>query len=172
MTTGNKTKKTEAAKEIQIRKNRLAEVARLAQIFVEGDILNNVFSEQGNVWENPDDIDFEYVPFIVLKKVVLRLEQSAADGVGVCVALWRRRPDNLDMAETVVVGMRGSFFAGKNMVEMPEKMRTAVVKERVGLASLKGGKMSLFAPIYDSLGHVAGAVEVFDDPFRGNVPAS
>ena len=165
-------KKLTKAEEIQVRKKRLAEVARLAQIFIEGDVLNSVFSDHGQLWQSPDDIDFEYAPFIVLKKLVLRLEQTAADGVGVCVALWRRRPDKPEYAEPVVVGMRGSFFAGKNMVEMPIKMRAAVEKERTGVEALADGKLSLFAPLYDSLGHVAGAVEVYDDPFRKNVPAS
>ena len=52
---------------------------------------------------------------------------------------------------------------------MPRALRTAMLNQRSASETHPGGAVSVFAPLYDSLHHVAGAVEVFDDPTRLNI---
>jgi len=154
---------------LEERKARLTEIARLAQIFIDGDLLGRLYTDQGNAWTNGDDIDFHHEPFIALKKVVLRLESAAADGAPVYVNVWRQRPDDSSKGEVSVAGMKVSPLSigdrGRTgVVPMPRALRGAILNQRTGSESHPSGVVSVFAPLYDSLHHVAGAVEAFDDP--------
>ncbi len=154
---------------LEERAARLAQVARLGQIFIDGDLLGRVFTEQGRAWTSGDDIDFDHDTFIELKKLVLRLESAPADGAPVYVNLWRQRPDDAGKGEVAVAGMKTSPLSvderGRTgVVPMPRALRGAILNQRTGSESHPSGVVSVFAPLYDSLHHVAGAVEAFDDP--------
>ena len=149
--------------QLQQRTARLAELARLAQIFIDGDLLSQLLSEHGRLWTDTDDIDFNYEPFIVLKKTVLRLELVPTDGRGAYIAVWRQRPDIPAEAEPLLFGMKRSGYT-TDKITMPKPMRVAITRQRVATEVLPSRALTLFAPLYDSLHHVVGAVEVFDDP--------
>jgi hypothetical protein len=148
--------------DIEARKARLAEVARLAQIFIDGELIGQLLTDQGQRWTDTDDIDYHYAPFITLKKVVLRLEQTPGDGVPVYVNIWRQRPDDPAKGEPLVAGMKLTKL-GSDMAAMPKALRAAILNERTASEEYPGGVLAVFAPLYDSLHHVVGAVEAFDD---------
>lgn len=142
---------------------RLAEVARLAQIFIDGELLGQLLTPQGFAGASGDDVDYQHQPFITLKKLLLRLEQTPPDGSPVYVNVWRQRPDDATRGEPLVAGMKVSLF-GFDVVPMPRAMRAAMLNQRTSTEQHPGGAVSIFAPLYDSLHRVAGAVEVFDTP--------
>ena len=147
----------------QQRAARLQELARLAALFIDGELVGQLLTEHGRLWTSGDDIDYRHAPFIALKKLVLRLEQAPADGRPAYVNVWRQRPDDPSKGEPLLAGMRVSPF-GRGVVPMPRALRSAILNQRPASEVAPDGSVCVFAPLYDSLHHVAGAVEVFDDP--------
>lgn len=148
----------------------LREVARLSQIMIDAELISQLLSPHGQLWTSPDDIDYNYQPFIALKRTVLRLELTPTNNRRVFINVWRRRPDNPDNAEPLLAGMKLTLF-GRGTIPMPRSLRAAMLNGRVSHEAHASGAISVFAPLYDSLHHVAGAVEVFDDPLRLNYTA-
>ncbi|MDD4889914.1 MAG: hypothetical protein PHU85_08270 [Phycisphaerae bacterium] len=147
----------------EARKSRLGEIVRLAQIFIDGDLVNQLLTKHGHLATNGDDIDYNYAPFIAVKKTVLRLGLVPADNQPAHVVLWRQRPDDASKGEPLLAGMKASPF-GIRVVPMPKALRAAILNQRSASEEHASGAISVFAPLYDSLHHVVGAVEVFDDP--------
>jgi hypothetical protein len=143
------------------RMRRLQEVVRLGQLFIEGDMIDQLLTEYGYTWTDPDNIDYNHEPFIAMKKVVMRLERTPVDGGDAFVNIWRRRPDDKTKAEPLLAGMRLSPI-GRGIIEMTKPIRDALVAGKQGVDRRDDGTISIFAPIRDSMDRIAGAIEVFD----------
>jgi len=171
-------------------KRELAEVARIGQAFVDGDLCRRIYRPIGETFTNGDDIDFEPATCVPLKQTLLRLERLAR--VRCVCALWRRRPDMPEVGEPTLFGsyaspmhiyrppMSGStrkFDPPKMFAELRAAFRgravwkltrsaTAVGAARRGYcARIRGVGASTFVehfvPIRDSMGEIAAVLEVF-----------
>jgi hypothetical protein len=171
-------------------KRELAEVARIGQAFVDGDLCRRIYRPIGETFTNGDDIDFEPATCVPLKQTLMRLERLAR--IPCVCALWRRRPDMPEVGEPTLFGayaspmhiyrppMSGStkkFDPPKMFAELKEAFKgrevwkitpsaNAVNAARRGFgARIRGVGAStfveLFVPIKDSMGEVSAVLEVF-----------
>jgi hypothetical protein len=170
-------------------KHELAEVARIGQVFVEGDLCRQAWKPHAVNFMKGDDMDYDPVPTVPLKKTLLRLEMLGR--VPCCATLWRRRPDLPDRGEALLFGRVGSspdggdkpanrgyqppmlskelkqvFLKGKAAWKMNPKAHAAIrfqPPRGIGVA-VKGLKASttvqLLVPIKDSMGEIAAALEI------------
>jgi hypothetical protein len=181
-------------------KRELAEVARIGQVFVDGDLCRKIYRPIGETFTNGDDIDFEPATCVPLKQTLMKLEGLAR--IPCVCALWRRRPDMPKVGEPTLFGsyaspmhiyrppMSGStkkFEPPEMFAELKEAFRgravwkitpsaTAITAARRGFgAPVRGVAPStfieLFVPIKDSMGAIAAVLEVFiATPERAQFP--
>lgn len=83
-------------------KRELAEVARIGQAFVDGDLCRKIYRPIGETFTNSDDIDFEPATCVPLKQTLMKLERLAR--IPCACALWRRRPDLPEVGEPTLFG--------------------------------------------------------------------
>jgi hypothetical protein len=166
----------------------LAEVARIGQMFVDGDLCRKVWQPYAETFMKGDDMDYNPEFTVPLKKTLFRLERLGRIPCG--TALWRRRPDLPDCGEILLFGSLSSPDGGdkpanrgfkpplmtKELQQVFLKNRTAwklnpksraihLQTERGLFVRAKGLKASttvqLFVPVKDSMGEVAAALEVY-----------
>jgi len=170
-------------------KAELAEVARIGQVFVDGDLCREAYQPYAETFMTGDDMDFNPAAGVPLKQVLLRLERVSR--VPCSTALWRRRPDAPSSAEALLFGTTSSpQAAGKpaNRGYVPPKMTrelaaaflegksvTTVNRKAVGSARVMHDRgqaapakgiarpcvVERFVPITDSMGEIAAVLEVF-----------
>lgn len=171
-------------------KRELAEVARIGQAFVDGDLCRNIYRPIGETFTNGDDIDFEPATCVPLKQTLMRLERLAR--IPCVCALWRRRPDMPEVGEPTLFGSYASPMhiyrppmSGSTRKFEPPKMfeelasafqgraiwkvtrsATAVGAARRGFCASVGGVgapafIEHFVPVRDSMGEIAAVLEVF-----------
>lgn len=168
-------------------KAELKEVVRIGQMFIDGDLCRKVWHPHAEKFMCGDDMDYNPEATVPLKKTLFRLERLAR--VPCCVSLWRRRPDFPESGEALLFGQLPSPLGGdkpsawnykpplmtEEMKEVFLKGRTAwrldtksgAIKVQVGRGikvPVKGIKtataVQVFAPVKDSMGDIAAAMEV------------
>jgi hypothetical protein len=169
-------------------KQELAEVARIGQVFVDGDLCRQVWQPYAEKFMKGDDMDYNPVTTVPLKKTLFRLERISR--VPCCTTLWRRRPDFPDSGEVLLFGFLSSpiggdkpsnrgyrppkmtpeleqvFLKGKCAWRVDRKSRAIRLHAERGLRVPCGkglpssAALELFVPIKDSMGAIAAALEV------------
>ena len=168
-------------------KRELAEVARVGQMFLDGDLVYEAYHPHSKTFMCGDDMDFNPEAFLPLKMTMLRLERLSR--VKCATTLWRRRPDMPDRGEAVVLGSYGSPHAGDKPAAhgyqpkpMFPELASAFLKGRAAwkITRVPGAKniaergmgvkirglkvpvfVELFVPVKDSMGEISGVLEVF-----------
>ncbi len=169
-------------------KAELAAIARLGQMFIEGDECRKMYTPDSQAFMSGDDLNFDAGVTAPIKKHLLRLEQLCR--IPISTTLWRRRPDLPDCGEAHLFGSVRAFDAVKsppNRGYRPQKMFRELrrvflegkpawktVDSRPGAELLIDRGLFLptketnpnptvryFVPIEDSMGEVAAALEVF-----------
>ena len=171
-------------------KRELAEVARIGQAFVDGDLCRRIYRPIGETCTNSDDIDFEPATCVPLKQTLMRLERLAR--IPCVCALWRRRPDMPEVGEPTLFGSvaspmhiyRAPMSGGTRKFAPPSmfaelasafqgratwkitRSAAAVDAARRGLcASVRGISkpvfIECFVPVKDSMGTITAVLEVF-----------
>jgi len=168
-------------------RRELAEVARVGQMFIDGDLIAEAYHPHSKTFMCGDDMDFNPAAFLPLKMTMLRLERLSR--VPCATTLWRRRPDMPDRGEALVLGSFGSPHAGDkpaNRGYQPKPMfpelAGAFLKGRTTWKTTRspgarnmaergmgarilglGGPafLEVFVPVRDSMGEITGVLEVF-----------
>ena len=171
-------------------KRELAEVARIGQAFVDGDLCRKIYRPIGETFTNSDDIDFEPATCVPLKQTLMKLERLAR--IPCVCALWRRRPDMPEVGEPTLFGSfaspmhiyRAPMSGSTRKFEPPSMFQelasafhgratwkitgsaTAVGVARRGLCTGVRGVaapafIEYFVPVRDSMGEIAAVLEVF-----------
>lgn len=170
-------------------KAELDRVARIGEVFVEGDLCRRAWQPHAETFMDGDDMDYNPETTVPLKKTLLRLERVCP--FPCAVALWRRRPDFPDSGEALLYGSHGSLYdTGKPATRgryrppaMTPEMKTVFLEGRSvwtvrangkDLATLRSRGLFVpasdvktdrsiqrFVPVKDSLGDVAAMLEVF-----------
>lgn len=169
-------------------KQELAEVARIGQMFVDGDLCRKVWQPYAETFMKGDDMDYNPETTVPLKKTLLRLERLGR--IPCCTALWRRRPDLPDSGEVLLCGSLSSpqggekpanrgyqpppmtkelqqvFLKGRSAWRLDQKSRAIPLQAARGInVPAKGIKASttvqFFVPVKDSMGEIAAALEVY-----------
>jgi hypothetical protein len=173
-------------KQAEVRKE-LGEIARIGQMFVEGDLCRRIWMKHSENFKCGDDMDYNPKACVPLKKTLMRLERLCPFPCS--TTLWRRRPDSPDRGEAILFGMhpaptggdkppmryvapeltpelRTVFLQGKNAWMVDRRTRTLpTLVERGVKVPVSGTKrpyaLAIFVPIKDSMGEIAAALEVF-----------
>ncbi len=168
----------------------LAEVARVGEVFVDGELVKNAYMAYATDFMCGDDMDYNPVTTVPLKKTLMRLERLSR--VSCSTTIWRRRPDDPKSGEVLLSGFMTSpqgggpppnlgyvrprmspelsaiFLRGKSRVikvDRKPSMMAHVMNVRGRGTPAKGVKgyamVQVYAPVKDSLGEVVGVLEVF-----------
>ncbi|MCX7590780.1 MAG: hypothetical protein N2255_04045 [Kiritimatiellae bacterium] len=167
-------------------KKALMEVARIGQMFVEGDACREALQPWAQTFMSGDDMDFNPEVCVPLKKTLLRLERLSR--VPCSTAIWRRRPDMPECVEALIFGSCSSPMSdgkpanrGYRPPRMFPEIRRAfvegkpgwkIMREKTGVMIERGlfqpvvdtsrdTVIELFVPVRDSMGEIAAALEVF-----------
>ncbi len=168
----------------------LAEVARVGEVFVDGELVKNVYMAYATNFMCGDDMDYNPVTTVPLKKTLMRLERLSR--VPCSTTIWRRRPDDPRSGEVALSGFMTSpqggskpanrgyvrprmspelaaiFVKGKARVIKVDKkpsMTAHIMNVRGRSTPAKGVKgyamVQVYVPVKDSMGEVVGVLEVF-----------
>jgi hypothetical protein len=154
----------------------LSEVARVASVMVDGDEARRILTERAMYhiahpdpdyrFLSADYYDVEHGVFDLMKKTLLRLERLA-DAVydrRCCTALWI--PVEGQAGEVTLAVQNGSvhryYQFGQAKMETPDEMVRCFESKATVVAPLEhpSETITVLAPVLDSLGDVAGVVEL------------
>ncbi len=167
-------------------KEQLAQVGRVGELFVEGDLCRKAWKPHSETFMRGDDMDYNPDAVVPLKKTLLRLERLFP----CATTLWRQRPDIPDTQEPLLYG---SFSSPEGIMKPPNRgyepaamtaelksvflKAKAAWKTRVGTDGKPGFEVKKprvaardirkptliqhYVPVKDSLGDVVAALEVF-----------
>lgn len=148
----------------------LDEVARIATVMVDGDLCRRIVTPRAmqfflkqhprDPWAAADNYDVDHQAFTQTKKTLIRLSRLAAFPCD--VNLWMPVPATPPRIHIVISNaneMSKFWTWGALHQEMFPPMRKVLdTGERVTVTD-KPGWISVLAPVYDSLGDIAGLVE-------------
>ena len=119
---------------------RLAEVARVGSMFIEGEDCVNLFTPASRTWTKADDINYDARVALPLKKTLLRIERI--ERFPYYAILWRRRPDMPDRVEILLAGrMNSALDQGKGTCPLIfPQLRTVFEKGRAASLTLSDSK--------------------------------
>jgi hypothetical protein len=168
----------------------LAEVARVGEVFVDGELVKNAWMPYADDFMCGDDMDYNEVTSTPLKKTLMRLERLSR--VPCSTLIWRRRPDDRKSGEVLLIGSYGSPQAGSKPANrgykpprMTKELAAIFVKGKgrvikvdrspkahlhrmntrglgVPARGLKGSAaVQVYVPVKDSMGDVVAVLEVF-----------
>ena len=169
-------------------KHELAEVARVGQMFVDGDACRKLWAPGHEKFMAGDDLNYDNDVTVPVKKTLLKLERLCR--VPCSTTLWRRRPDDPESGEALLYGSFGTFEGtekppnrGYVPPRMTPEMRTGFLQGRPAwkvrrkakgvrvlidrglfhpVADVRGATtVQHFVPIRDSMGEIAALLEVF-----------
>jgi hypothetical protein len=160
-----------AAAQPSPRARQLDEVARVATVMMDGDLCRRIQTPRSaslllkkdarDPWQAGDNYDVDHEAFIQAKKTLMRLARLCPEACD--VNLWMpvaADPPRVHIVIRNVYEMSQFWTWGALTQEMPEEMkRVLATGERLTVAR-RPGMISVLAPVYDSLGDVAGFVEV------------
>jgi hypothetical protein len=149
----------------------LDRVARIATAIVDGDVCRRVQSARSarllleqdprDPFKASDNFDVNDDAFIATKKTLMRLARlcpSACD-----VNLWMPVPSSPPRVQILIrnVYEMSQFWKwGDLHQEMPPEMKQVLDTGQRQAVRRRPGMISVLAPVYDSLGDIAGLVEV------------
>ena len=153
------------------RARELDHVARISTVMVDGDICRRIQTQRSaryllqkdarDPWIASDNYDVNDEAFIQTKKMLMRLAHLCPEACD--VNLWMPVPSDPPRIQILVrnVYEMSQFWTwGELSQEMsPEMKRVLDTGERITVRR-KPGMISVLAPVYDSLGDIAGLVEV------------
>ena len=168
--------------------DELSEVARLGEIFLDGDLCRKLWQPYAEKFMCGDDMDYNPEAGVPVKKTLFRLER--AGHLPCSTALWRRRADYPESGEALLYGSHASPYdtdKPKMRGYVPPKMtpemesvflrgeRATTVNMSYGRAAMMAGRglavrvrgvkrptaVQVFTPVKDSMGEIAAALEVF-----------
>jgi hypothetical protein len=150
----------------------LSEIARVASVMVDGEEARRILTERAmHHIAHPDPdyrflsadyFDVDHDTFLRMKKTLLRLERLA--DVRCCTALWIPVPEQESQVTLAV--QNGSIHRyyqfGQTQMEVPEEMGRCIEGKATVVAPLEhpSQTITVLAPVLDSLGDVAGVVEL------------
>ena len=150
----------------------LSEAARVASVMIDGDRARRIITERAMHYiAHPDPehrflsgdyYDVDHDSFLRMKKTLLRLERLL--GFVCSTALWMP-VEGLAGSVTLAV-QNGSvhryYRFGQEKLELPAEMSQCLETGRTVLAPLEhpSQTITVLAPVFDSLGDVAGVVEL------------
>jgi hypothetical protein len=169
-------------------KRELAEVARVGQMFIDGDACRRLWAPGHEKFMAGDDMNYDNPVTVEVKKTLLKLERLSR--VPCSTTLWRRRPDDPDSGEALLFGSFGTFEGAEKPgnrgyvpPRMTPQMRVAFAHGRSAwkirrqknghrvhidrglfypVADVTGQTtVQLFVPVKDSMGEIAALLEVF-----------
>jgi len=168
-------------------RRELAEIGRVGQAFVDGDLVHEAYFPHSRTFMCGDDMDFNPAAFLPLKMTMLRLERLSR--VKCSTTLWRRRPDMPDRGEALIYGSYSSphggdkpaargyqpkpmfpelaraFLRGLPAWKVTRDWRAGSMSERGMGVRIAGVKQPTFVehfvPVKDSMGEIAAVLEVF-----------
>ena len=155
----------------------LDRVARTATAMVDGDVCRRIPTRRALEFlfkQDPrdqylasDNYDVDHQAFIQIKKILMRLSKLCA---GECdVNLWmplEADPRQIQILIRNVYEMSSFWQWGNLFQPMPAEMKRVLsTGERVTVRG-SGRKISVLAPVYDSLGDIVGLVEVVAEQRR------
>ena len=95
----------------------LAEVARIGEVFVDGELVKNAYMAYAVNFMCGDDMDYNPVTTVPLKKTLMRLERLSR--VPCSTTIWRRRPDDPKSGEALLSGFMTSPQGGGKPAAQP-----------------------------------------------------
>jgi len=168
-------------------KREICEVGRIGQMFLDGDLSQQVYHPHAQTFMCGDDMDFNPEAFLPLKMTMLRLERLSR--VKCSTTLWRRRPDMPERGEALIYGSYASphgegkpanrgyqpkpmfpelaraFLRGLPAWKLTHDWRAGSMAERGMGVRIAGVKQPTFVehfvPVKDSMGEIAAVLEVF-----------
>lgn len=169
-------------------KKELAEVARVGQMFIDGDACRRLWAPGSETFMAGDDMNYNNDVTVPVKQTLLRLERLSR--VPCSTTLWRRRPDDPDSGEALLYGSFGTFEGAEKPgnrgyvpPRMTPQMREGFLRGRPAwkVRRKKGGNrvhidrglfypvadasgqttVQLFVPIKDSMGEISALLELF-----------
>jgi hypothetical protein len=153
----------------------LDQIARTATAMVDGDVVRRIQTPRSvatmldknprDQWAAADNYDVDHAAFIATKKTLIRLSRLCT---ATCdVNLWLPvpgAPDRIHIAIRNVNEMSQFWRWGDLHQPMPAEMKVVLDTGRRQLVRRRPGMASVLAPVYDSLGDIAGLVEVVTAP--------
>ncbi len=150
---------------------KLAEVARIATVMVDGDACNRIQTPRSqqymlkkdprDPWVGGDNFDVDQAAFTQVKKTLMRLARLCPETCD--VNLWmpvKTDPPQIQVLIRNVHEMSQFWSWGALRQEMPSEMKRVLETGEQVSVSHKPGMVSVLAPVYDSLGGIVGLVEV------------
>lgn len=140
---------------------RLLELARVSLAVLDIEAVRDCLLPQARVPVVADDHGYDIDLFNNVKSGLLRAERLT--DLPVCTAIWRRRPDDPEKAEVLLVGSTypPQLIAwDRYEVSLPDPMRLAFSGEPGRLVSEDGALCSVFVPLRDSLDDIVGVLEL------------
>ena len=149
----------------------LEEVARIATVMIDGDACRRIQTprsrefqlkqDKRDPWVGADNYDVDHQAFIQTKKTLIRLSRLAAQPCD--VSLWmpvESQPSRVQIMVRNVNEMSQFWTWGAMHQPMFSEMKQVLeTGQRVRVAK-RPGKLSVLAPVYNSLGDIVGLVEV------------
>ncbi len=149
----------------------LDRVARTATVMVDGDLCQRIQTKRSveftfkrdprDPYIASDNYDVDHETFIQAKKTLIRLAKLCP--LACDVNLWMPVPSDASKVQVMIrnVYEMSSFWKwGEMFQEMPPEMKRVLEKgERVTVRG-RGGKISVLAPVRNSLDDIVGLVEV------------
>jgi hypothetical protein len=153
------------------RATALDRVARISTVMVDGDICRRIQTPRSaryllqkdarDPWIASDNFDVNDEAFIQTKKTLMRLARLCPEACD--VNLWMPVPSDPPRIQIMVRNVYeiSQFWRWGDLYQEipPEMKRVLETGERITVRR-KPGMISVLAPIYDSLGDIAGLVEV------------
>jgi hypothetical protein len=150
---------------------QLDEVARIASVMMDGDVARRIQTPRSQAsmleknprdrWGAADNYDVNHEAFIGAKKTLMRLARLCP--LACDVNLWMPVPSTPPRIHVVIrnVNEISQFWPwGALHQEMPPEMQRVLEKGERVTVTRQRGIVSVLAPVYDSLGDIAGLVEV------------
>lgn len=146
-------------------------VARTATVMVDGDVARRIPTARSAAWllkQHPrdewaasDNYDVDHAAFITTKKTLIRLSRLCPAPCD--VNLWMPVPSNPPRVQIVIrnsLELSQFWTWGALHQEMFPEMKQVLETGKRVTVRRRAGMVSALAPVYDSLGDIAGLVEV------------
>ena len=159
------------------RVRELDRVARVATVMVDGDVCRHIQTARStqlllqkdprDPWRASDNFDVNDYAFIQTKKTLMRLARLCPEACD--VNLWMPVPSDPPRIQILIrnVYEMSQFWKwGDLHQEMPAEMKRVLETGERVTVERRPGMVSVLAPVYDSLGDIAGLVEVVSQARR------
>jgi hypothetical protein len=159
------------------RDRALDRVAEVATVMVDGDVCRHIQTPRSaefllkkdprDPWRASDNFDVNDDAFIQTKKTLMRLAHLCPEACD--VNLWMPVPSDPPKVQILVrnVYEMSQFWKwGELYQDMPPEMKQVLDAGKRVTVRRRAGMISVLAPVYDSLGDIAGLVEVVSQAAR------